>query len=325
MFEIQLTANENGVHQSVSCQLDFGQQTWHVPSPAGPWRDILGPLQGSFQIRDNGVMWIWDGSPKNPNSKNTLILHAAPRGLSDVVHRSGQGRIYDPHNSTLKDHFFTWKVTRRDPPVNAAKKLTPIRKLIMDVCDAKLPKGTPFNYFAGSPKNDGANVTNCNIFVGLILQYLQSDRRKMLKKIAGEPFASPRFEWNLYAAKLDKERKPAQSTWIEFTPGAFPKTGDIYQLKAAKDSEKNKNLKAGMTQHIGIIESTSPNLWKTIDGGQKAKDGEPSYACKRINRKYLQNGVIEGEFGEAAIVKGWVDVDRLVMLVPEVFPKEVLP
>ena len=276
MLAIQLTLSEKGKRQDVSCRLDFADQQWSMSRPSGRWNDVVFSTKGKFEVRDNGVIWIWDGPTSRPNSHNTMIIRNAPRSQRDVRHRSGVCRIYKARDPSMNNRLVSWKVTSRIAmSFDSSKVLSPIRKRMMDVCDAKLPKGIKYNYFAGQPKNDGAGVTNCNIFVGLILSYINPNRIKMMKRIAGEPFAMPRFQWDKYAQKIDRLKSPLQSTWIPFSSGKRPRPGDIYLLEVLKDKGK---LKKGQTQHIGIIEDATGNVWKTIDGGQKAVEGQPSYA-----------------------------------------------
>lgn len=320
MYTVQLSIKDNGKSHSVNCHLDFADQEWSIPNPSGLWAEIVYSTTGKFEMRNNGVIWFWDGFAP-PKRKNTIIIRNPPKSPGDMRHRSGNGQVFAPKNKSVGRRVLSWKtIGPVTAPVSSGGPLSPIRRRIMAICDLKVPKGIKYNYVAGPPRSDGAGVTNCNIFVGLILSYINGkDRRKMFKRIAGEPFAQPRFEWYKYARKIDRERSPSVSTWVPFAPGKIPKPGDIYQLTALQDKGK---IKKGMTQHIGIIESASASMLNTIDGGQKAEEGQPSYACKRLKRAIASNGVTDGEYGSKAKLLGWVDMHRLAAAVPEVIPHE---
>ncbi len=69
-------------------------------------------------------------------------------------------------------------------------------------------------------------------------------------------------------------------------------------------------------QHVGIIVDAQGDTWTTCDGGQ----GADGYQGGFVKRRFRSDGEIEGEFGNRARVKGWVDLDYLDAVARSAFP-----
>jgi hypothetical protein len=94
--------------------LNFLEKTWSIrPSPdyATPlaWSgglDAQFSRSGKFEVKDNGVLWIWDDW--SGSRRNILIIRDAPTIEDDSSKTSGTVRIYDPPDRSYKDLEFPW-------------------------------------------------------------------------------------------------------------------------------------------------------------------------------------------------------------------------
>lgn len=118
---------------------------------------------------------------------------------------------------------------------------------------------------------------------------------------------SPTTWWEQLAQSVDKQYSPAKKCWMPFNGGNRPLPGDIYLLSQYDKPE--------MFQHVGVILDASGSEWSTCDGGQG--NGWQSGAVKR---QFQPDGVITGEFGNKARLKGWVDLDNLYAVAQASFP-----
>jgi len=108
-------------------KLDFGAKQWSVPAPAERvgkadalamlpnddrsgkiWSSIGFSRQGIFELRDNGVIWIWDQEP-GKGKRNTLIIWDAPANETDTTRSSGNAIGFEPRDLSLKGVLFPWK------------------------------------------------------------------------------------------------------------------------------------------------------------------------------------------------------------------------
>lgn len=305
---IELSIQGNGGRRStVNVTLDFSKSAWSVKGSVPPdFKEILAN-KGSFDLKSHGSMWLEPGPGADRNMRHALVfLINPPRSGVDKVHRSGRGEYGDRWG--IDNSPCTWRVVSTSRASTSA--MSKVRRRMVQVCLNKLPKEFDgFNYFAGRKKaGTASDVTNCNVFVGTILHYIPLKK----KKVAGEIPAAMRMNWQEYANRIDREKHPAKPTFITYGAGLLPKPGDIYMLRATE----GKN--AGGIQHIGIVLNASGSEWTTADGGQRGDND--SYACRRRKRKLDRQGVIQGESGASAAVIGWVDLDRLASVIPEVFP-----
>ena len=111
-------------------KLDFATKKWRC----GPDTDFRGgwpaglrlSTDGTFELKDNGVIWLWDGADQQ--RRNTLILRDAPTSETDKAHDSGTARFFDPPSADLKDVVFPW-IVAVEPPADAAPQF---RMVIVD-------------------------------------------------------------------------------------------------------------------------------------------------------------------------------------------------
>lgn len=89
--------------------------------------------------------------------------------------------------------------------------------------------------------------------------------------------------------------------------GTRPLPGDIYVL--------GKYENPAAFQHVGIIVSAEGNDWMTADGGQGN-----GWQSGFVKRRFHSNGQIDGEFGNKAMLRGWVNLDALFAVAIAAFP-----
>jgi peptidoglycan hydrolase-like protein with peptidoglycan-binding domain len=118
---------------------------------------------------------------------------------------------------------------------------------------------------------------------------------------------SPTTWWEEFAKAIDKEHAPAKPCWVPFTGANRPMQGDIYLLGMYD--------KPAMFQHVGVIIDASGSSWTTCDAGQ----GNGWQSGLRT-RTFETDGVITGEEGKKARLKGWVDLDNLYAVAQASFP-----
>lgn len=159
-----------------------------------------------------------------------------------------------------------------------------------------------------------AGATGCGEFPGRVFTKLpvippgQPGAFKVQVSGAGTMYlTSPTTWWEQLAQSVDKQHQPARKCWVPFVGGNRPLPGDIYLLSQYDKPE--------MFQHVGVVLDASGGEWTTCDGGQG--NGWQSGAVKR---QFQSDGVITGEFGNKARLKGWVDLDNLYAVAQASFP-----
>jgi peptidoglycan hydrolase-like protein with peptidoglycan-binding domain len=118
---------------------------------------------------------------------------------------------------------------------------------------------------------------------------------------------TPTTWWEQLAQAVDKQYQPAKKCWVPFVGGNRPLPGDIYLL-AQYD-------RPAEFQHVGVIHDSSGSEWTTFDGGQGN-----GWQSGKVKRQFQPDGVITGEFGNKARLKGWVDLDNLYAVAQASFP-----
>ncbi len=159
-----------------------------------------------------------------------------------------------------------------------------------------------------------AGATGCGEFPGRVFTKLpvippgQPGAFKVHVSGAGNMYlTSPTTWWEQLAQAVDKQYSPAKKCWVPFGGGNRPLPGDVYLL--------SQYDKPAQFQHVGVILDASGSEWSTCDGGQG--NGWQSGAVKR---QFQSDGVITGEFGNKARLKGWVDLDNLYAVAQASFP-----
>ena len=196
------------------------------------------------------------------------------------------------------------------PPIRG--QASPIRRRFMTICKGLLPSpGTLTN----GTKPANVSGTGCGELPGRVfarvpvLAPYQSGAFKMTVPGAGLCYlTSPMTCWEQFAKAVDKTYSPAR-TWVPFA-GNRPLPGDIYVL----GQFDNPNA----FQHVGIIVDATGSDWMTADGGQGN-----GWQSGFVTRRFHPNGQIDGEFGNKAKLRGWVDLDALFAVAIAAFPQNL--
>jgi len=187
---------------------------------------------------------------------------------------------------------------------------SPIRLRFMSILQGLLPP--PGTLTKGTRPTIG---TACGELPGRIFARVpvippnQSGAFKINLPGAGTVFlTTPMTQWEGFAQEVDRQH--GARTWIPFA-GQRPLPGDIYVLG------KFENKAA--FQHVGIIVNASGTDWTTADGGQ-GNGGQSGFMKRTFNPT---TGQIDGEFGNQAFLRGWVDLDLLTAVAIAAFPKNL--
>ncbi|HEX2886211.1 hypothetical protein [Vineibacter terrae] len=186
---------------------------------------------------------------------------------------------------------------------------SPIRQRFMMICKALLP---PPGTLTNGQKPAGASGTGCGEFPGRVFKRVPVIPNghwgafKMMVAGAGLCYlTTPMTQWEQFAQAVDK--KYGSKTWVPFA-GNRPLPGDIYTL--------TKFDKSTEFQHVGVIVNADGNDWTTADGGQGN-----GWQSGFVKRSFHSDGQIDGEFGNKARLKGWVNLDALYAVANSAFPK----
>lgn len=188
---------------------------------------------------------------------------------------------------------------------------SPIRRRFMAICKELLPPKGQLTNGTGPP-----GFTSCGEFpsrVWIRVLTLRSWQKGAFKVRLDNGLVlnlhSFQTQWEQFAQAVDRDYPPAR-TWIPFA-GGRPLPGDIYVLHQFSDPTK--------FQHVGVIVSAEGSTWTTADGGQG--NGHQSGF---IERKFHADGQIDGEFGNKARLRGWVDLDALWTVIVASTPHKLL-
>jgi hypothetical protein len=195
----------------------------------------------------------------------------------------------------------------KPPPVGGPK--SPIRRRFMTICESLLP--APGSLTNGQP-GAGARGTGCGELPGRVFARVpvippnQAGAFKVMVPGAGNCYlTTPMTAWEQFAQAVDKQHAPAR-TWVPFA-GNRPLPGDIYVL--------GKFENPAAFQHVGIIVNAEGNEWTTADGGQGN-----GWQSGFVKRQFHSRGQIDGEFGNKAKLRGWVNLDALFAVAVAAFP-----
>jgi hypothetical protein len=301
---------------SAEFELDFATSTWSLPPAAAKWGGVMFSDRGTFETKQWGVTWLMDamGSGKKDS---TIILYKAPTDEKDQSHDRGTGRVFAPAVAKYKEKEVQWRVVRRATESlgsPSAGDLTKVRIKARTICEGLLPK--PGRLTNGT-NTTGASGTGCGEFPGRVLRRMPVKgapaRDAFYLDVPGAgvlDLTSPTTHWESFSREIDKKFNPVRKTWVEFTGSNRPKTGDIYLL--------SKFESKSAFQHVGMIISSEGTEWTTADGGQGN-----GWQSGFIKRKFLSTGQMDGEFGNKAWLKGWVDLDNLRETLAKYFPPEL--
>lgn len=308
MFMNFLIAEGNGGGQSCArLELNFASHTWSVKSGHSAWLSVGSRLDGIFETKSWGVMWLWE---KVPRPVHRIIVHDAPTGEDDFTHLNGRARLFKPAKPSFQDAIVPWKAEKP-----AGGSLTPIRRRILNIIASagfgmfpavrkNFPYGplTPAKVMAleaALNKNrDPAlprktvkttGVTNCGSFPGWVVSRIGGsgiDKALNFKfsrggQNYGTSESGSMTQWDVWAQEFDKQ--PDQigkdPVWISAGGGKRPKPGDIYVLDKVANADRipttdgipdtgGKPLSSSGFGHVGFIISAEGSVWKTADTGQ---------------------------------------------------------
>jgi hypothetical protein len=186
---------------------------------------------------------------------------------------------------------------------------SPVRRKYLATARMLVP---PTGLTTGGSGPQGA--TGCGEFPGRVFTRLpvippgQAGAFKVHVPGAGTMYlTSPTTWWEQLAQAVDKQYVTTKNCWVPFAGANRPLPGDIYLLSQYDNP--------GQFQHVGVVLDASGSEWSTCDGGQG--NGWQSGAVKR---QFQSDGVITGEFGNKARLKGWVDLDNLYAVAQGSFP-----
>lgn len=198
-------------------------------------------------------------------------------------------------------------VTASQPVAGGANSA--VRKKYLATATSLVP---PTGLTQGGSGPKGA--TGCGEFPGRVFTRLpvippgQPGAFKVLVQGAGTMYlTSPTTWWEQLAQAVDQQYAPAKKCWVPFAGGNRPLPGDIYLL--------SQYDKPGQFQHVGVILDPSGSEWTTCDGGQGN-----GWQSGKVKRQFQPDGVMTGEFGNKARLKGWVDLDNLYAVAKASFP-----
>ena len=193
------------------------------------------------------------------------------------------------------------------PPVGGPQ--TPIRQRFMAICQSLLPP--PGTLTQGQP-GVGAKGTGCGELPGRVFARVPvippGHKGAFRITIQGGHtcyLTSPMTAWEPFSKAVDKQYAPAR-TWVPFS-AARPLPGDIYILGQYDDPNR--------FQHVGIIVNAQGEEWTTADGGQGN-----GWQSGFVKRRFHAGGQIDGEFGNKAMLRGWVNLDALYAVAISAFP-----
>ncbi len=307
---LQTNMNLQGSTRSAEIELDFGSKTWNLKNGKIQLPGVGYSDQGPFQVQPSGVIWLLDG-PGNSQTRTTMIIWDAPRNENDTGHASGNGRLYEPANTTLKDGPISWKFLRRSAPATpAVPTLSPIRQAMMAVLRENVPQKTissddplfkkltgyntqmlldnfwePENkqppWPAGKMPKKNLSFTTCNLTLGCLAGKLGQKLGKRVGRWLGAG-----------VLQLDWAAKDVPGSWIPSSTGGSPRAGDFYSVADG----------AQVFGHVGTIGEINPDgTFCSVDGGQ----GGYRSANKKDFIKWKNRGKLE-----PSRMNGWVDIDK---------------
>ena len=324
---LALTDPRRVAQGTVRLQLDWGRRVWKVAPGQKAWVRVGYSNEGAFEWKNNGVIWIWD-KPSGKAKTTPLIIWDAPLSPLDILHKAGDGRLYDPKDPAMKEGHFHWTIEAANAG-KAAAGPSALRDKAMGIINANLPAfpelDEPPNCVESKAKTKtDSGGTGCGGFPGWLIGMLGPDQfpkdkvkltwtEKVVDKTKNPPtetsvtksslngVTDPTIGWEDLAKAIEKRRGKPGSLWILYDakePNRRPKPGDIYTLKQPN----------GWFRHVGVMVDSTGNVWKTADGGQ----GQGFAVGFRARTFVPSTGELTGEDKKTAYLKGWVDLEALV-------------
>jgi hypothetical protein len=297
--------------KAAAFELDFTISVWWLRVGKQQLPGVMYSDRGVFEIQPSGDMWLMDGMGGS-NKKCAIVLHDPPTAESDATHWSGTGEIAASQKKDNIGASLEWKILRRSVPADPAAAaggapLTKVRQKAFAAMMTLLPA-------QGLSKGERPAVgTACGEFPGRVFKAMglkgPGDKDAFSIVVKGIKFylTSNTTWWEDISKAIDATYRPAKKTWVDFDGSNRPRTGDIYLLS-------NFQRKSEF-QHVGMIVSANESQrWITGDGGQ-GNGGQSGF----IKRDYHSTGQIDGEAGNQAWLKGWVDLDNLAECLADYF------
>ena len=302
ILNLSVTDNSNRCYGDLSLMIDFESKSWSVYKSDTPlWKKISFSNNGRIEVKDWKVIWLYDAL-----NMHRMIIRDAPISNLDVVSTTGTARLYNPLDFSMTDMVFKWSVdvqATQSSQTQASGPITAVRQRLLDDLQKVLPCSyMDQNYIkiTGGLTKQGGGYTTCGSLPGYVSSQLW---RYKTGKMADMPTLT-RITLNGTNNVRIKGNKFA--SWIEANLTDRPKSGDVYALLDYGKTDK----KVDVIGHVGVIQSSTGNTWKTADLGQG--DG---YSGKRdVERDYKSaSGELYGEHNQGGgyrVLAGWVDLDK---------------
>jgi len=315
----------------VKMDLDWVRSEWSIREDENCWDRVGYSRKGSFEHKDWGVLWIWDGAN---GDKNTMIIRDGPNRDKDLLYNLGDGSLFDPKTPALKGCDFEWdKIT---PPASSAVVSTAksIRDEVRALLDANMPKSgivEPPNWLESKAgrKMDATKATGCGGMPATLIRLLGANR--FIKDTATITYQEtvniidPETKKPTGQTKKETKTKTLRVTdymtgWKEYTLALEKKPGvakGTYWTSFKDDTSKNPkpgdfvvtNDEKGYFAHICAVYEVNGDNWRTADGGQ----GE-GFAIGMFDKTVDRSSrVIKGQYKNMIrYVDGWVDIESLL-------------
>src|SRR5580704_13279475 len=109
---LKATLSDQGSTRDAVIELDFATKGWSIRNATDQWPGVFFSERGRLEQLSRGLIRLQDG-PRNSAVRAAVILREAPTSESDSTHASGDGWLYDPANSALRDSQLSWTVVQR--------------------------------------------------------------------------------------------------------------------------------------------------------------------------------------------------------------------
>ena len=307
-LKFDVSDNKQQVIGTTSLTFDWKAHMWSVTDDkTGAWKRVASARNGKFEVKDWGVMWMWD------KSKNIAIVYDSPKSGSDLATLHGTARLYDPSDSSFKDAIINWKldpgaaglvsmVMHKPLPFTRAAFIerlnmlfpAPYLSLGNDLLTNKLRKDDP------AVTGAAGHFTSCGSLPGFITQQVA-----LSKGLKGEKYNQWVKKNSLNGTNRVRDKGNELGCWVESAPNKKPKPGDIYVLLDRGTTDKKNS---GIS-HVGVFECEIGSNWRTFDLGQaggfdgskNTRDYKPA-TCELFGES--------NQGGGYRTVAGWVDLER---------------
>jgi hypothetical protein len=299
--------NSQALLGNTSVSLDFNAHMWSISDDkTGAWKHVAAARSGKFDVKDWGVIWMWD------KSRNIVIIHDSPKSGNDASSTTGTARLYDPVDGNLKDAIAKWTqelsgaakvsiVLHKPLPLDRQSYIqrlnllfpAPYLSINNDLLTNKLRKDDPA--VTSSP----GKYTSCGSLPGFITQQVA-----LSKGLKGNQYNEWVKKNSLNGTNRVRDMGLRLGCWIESAPDKKPKPGDIYALLDRGATDKKS---AGIS-HVGVFEREVGTKWSTFDLGQSGGfDGAKNLRDYKAATCELWGETNQG--GGYRTVAGWVDLE----------------